>query len=209
MGEHTHGHHTRPVVDLALERQRIRDLQARDVHDVLTVVGHQRLAIELAHHGVRAHGLELAHDASGGHGDDFHGQGERAQGAHQLALIGDADELRGLCGDDFFACEGCAAAFDHVALVVDFIGAIDVHRQAFHLVAVEHRNAQGFQAQRRGFGAGDGALDLVLHGGQRIDEFVHCGTCAHADDLAGHNVLKGGLAHQGFEFVLGHGVFRV
>ena len=176
---------------------------------MLPVVGHQRLAVDLAHHGARAHGLELAHDAGGGHGDDFHGQGEGAQGLHQLAFIGDADELRGLCGDDFFAREGRAAAFDHVALVIDFVGAVDVDRQALDLVAVKHRNAQGFQAQCRGFGAGDSPFNLVLHGSQGLNEFVHGGACAHADDLAGHNVVQGGLAHQGFEFVLGHGDFRV
>jgi hypothetical protein len=45
---------------------------------------------------------------------------------------------------------------------------------------------------------------LVLHAGQRIDELVDGGAGAHAHNFAGHHVLQGSLAHQGFEFVLGH-----
>ena len=40
VGEHSHTHHTRPLVDLRLKRQRIADLQAGYVQDVLAVVGH-------------------------------------------------------------------------------------------------------------------------------------------------------------------------
>ena len=72
-----------------------------------------------------------------------------------------------------------------MALGVDFIRAVDVDRQALDLVAVKHRNAQGFEVHGGGFGAGHRALDLVFHRGQGVDEFVDRGAGAHANDLAG------------------------
>ena len=54
--------------------------------------------------------------------------------------------------------------------------------------------------------AGDRAADLALHAGQRVDEFVDGGAGAHTDDLAGNNVCKSGLANEGLEFILGHGL---
>ena len=54
-----------------------------------------------------------------------------------------------LRGDDLLARERSAAALDHVAAVVDLVGAVDVDRQLVDLVAVEHRNADRLQALGR------------------------------------------------------------
>ena len=140
-GEHTHGHHARPLVDFGFERQWVVDVQAAHIEDVLAVVGDIRLAVSHAQAGVAAQGRKLADDACCGHRDDFHGQRESAKYRYAFAFIRDADETRALRRHDFFARERPAAALDHVAARVDFVGAIDVDIQQFNGFRLEYRNA--------------------------------------------------------------------
>lgn len=46
----------------------------------------------------------------------------------------------------FSAGQRSAAAFDHIALAINLIGAVDVHAQALNRIRIEHRNAQSQQA---------------------------------------------------------------
>jgi hypothetical protein len=203
--KHAHRDHAGPVVDLALERQRIGDLQAGHVQDVLAVVGDQRLAILQAQGRLAAQRGKLARNALRRHRNHLHRQRERAQHRYPFRFVRNADKTPGLRRHDLFARQGRATALDHVTLGVDFVGAIDVHRQFAHLVGIEHRNAVAAQALSGGHGAGHSPRNLVLDGGQCVDELVDGGTGAHAHNLARHHVLQRGLADQGFEFVLGQG----
>lgn len=104
---------------------------------------------------------------------------EVAQGFDQLGFIHDADKLLGLGCDDLLARECSATALDHESLAVDFVRAVDVDRQAFNGIGIENRDAQRLQALRANHGAGHHTLDLVLHGGQCINELVDRGASAH------------------------------
>jgi hypothetical protein len=92
--------------------------------------------------------------------------------------------------------------------VVDFIGAVDVHRHFRHVVQVEHFDAMAAQAGCGGFRRRHGALDLVLDLGQFVDEEVGGGAGAHADDLVFHHIGNGGTGYGLFQFVLGHDIIR-
>ena len=93
-----------------------------------------------------AHGRELAGNTLRRHRDHFDRQRELAEPGHELAFVGDADELARLGSDNFFARQGRAAALDHVAGVINFIGAVHVNRQLFDLGRIKHRDAQSLQA---------------------------------------------------------------
>ena len=205
MREDADSHHARPLAHFGLEGQRVADAQAGHVDDVLAVVRHQRQAVLLAHLGNATHGRELAHHAACSHRNHLHRQREGAQRFYQLGGIGDADELARLGGHDLLACKCRAAALHHEAAVIDFVGTVDVDGQFLDLVAVEHRDAQRPQALGGGNRAGNGALDLVLDRRQRVDELVHRGAGADADDLALDHVGQSGMPDQGLEFVLGQG----
>jgi hypothetical protein len=83
-----------------------------------------------------------------------------------------------------------------------------MYRQACDFVGVQHLDAQRLQALGAGHGTGNRAGNLVLDGGQRIDEFVDRRARADTDDFAGHHIGQGSLPDQGFEFILGKGGSR-
>ena len=87
-----------------------RDAQAMHVEDVIAVVGDHLLAP----HRPAAQACELAAHVAARHRDDFDGQGERAQGIDQLALVGDADEAARGGGDDLLARERGAPTLDEL-----------------------------------------------------------------------------------------------
>ena len=91
-----------------------------------------------------------------------------------------------------------------MAGVVDLVGAVYIDAEFVHLSGVKHLDAQCLQALGRGHRAGHRAGNGVLDGRQRVDEFVDGRAGANANDAAGLDVMQGGLANQGFEFVLSH-----
>ena len=190
------------MADLGFKSQRIADLQAGHVNDVLAVVGDQGLAVFLAHHSLAAHRRKLPHDTRRGHGNHFHRQRKVAQHLDQFGLVGNADKPVGLRSHDFFARERRATALDHIAVAVNLVGAVNVDRQTLDLIGVKHRDTQRQQAFGAGHRARHRALDLVFDRGQGIDEFIDGGAGAHAHQFAAHHVLQRGLADQGFELVL-------
>jgi len=102
----------------------------------------------------------------------------------------------------FFARQCSTATFDHVAVAIDFICAIDIDSQASHFLQIHHRNAQGLHPLGRRFGTGDRPLDGCWTSGQGLDEFIHCRACAYAHPFMGDQVMQGGDAYLGFQFVL-------
>ena len=185
--------------------QGVRDLQTPHVQNVLTVVRDQGLSVAQAHAGLPAQGRKAPDQLGTGHGNDFHRHGERAQRLHQLAFIGNTDKPLRQRSNDFFAGQGRPAALDHAATEINFIGPVDVDRQALDLIAVKHPDAQGLQALRRRLRAGDRARNAIAQGTQGLDELVHRRAGAHPDNFARDHIVQGGLAHQGLEFFLVHG----
>jgi hypothetical protein len=61
---------------------------------------------------------------------------------------------------DFLARQRSTSALDHVAVVIDFVGTIDVHRQGSDIVALEY----GIPAARSRCAAGHGAGHRTLDG---------------------------------------------
>ena len=129
MGKHPHGHHARPLVDLGFKRQRIGDGQALHVQNVLAVVGHQRLSVLEAQAGLSTHSRKTARNVVGRHWDHFHWQRKLAQGLHQLGFVCDTHKAFGQSCHDLLAGQCSTAALDHVALAVDFVGAVDIDGQ--------------------------------------------------------------------------------
>jgi glutaredoxin len=84
LGEHAHFHHAGPQLHVPLEGERLAQLQAGDVEDVLAVVGDQWLAVLLPHPGDSAQRLELPHDALRRHGDFLHRQRKAPEQFHAL-----------------------------------------------------------------------------------------------------------------------------
>ena len=185
--------------------QRVGDLQAGHIHNVLAVVGHQRLAVFLAHLARATQRSKLLHDTLGGHGNHFHRQRKLAQRCDQFGLVGNTHKLLGQRRHNLLAGQCRTAALDHVALTVNFVRAVDVNGQRLHCIGVQHRNTERLQPFCAGHRAGDSTLDLVLDGGQSVDEFVDSGASADTHKLAGHHVCQGRVAHQSLEFVLGQG----
>ena len=132
-----HGDNTGPLVKFGFHGERVSDAQATHIDDGVAVVGGDATAH--LRHGT--HGREATHDLHGRHGDHFQRQWETAEHVNQLAFISDAYKALGQVGDDFFACQRRPATFDHVALGVDFISAIDVDGQGLYVLGVKHRNA--------------------------------------------------------------------
>jgi hypothetical protein len=150
IGKHAHGHHAWPLTDSGFKRHRVGDFQACHIHNVLTVVSHQRLALFHAHFANTPHRFKLANNLGTGHWNDFDRQRKSPERVDQLAFIRNAHKLFRLSCHNFFACQRSTTAFDHVAVVIDFVGAIDVHRQTLYFSGVKHMNAQRLQTLGRG-----------------------------------------------------------
>ena len=204
MGKHADGHHAWPLVDFGLEGQRLGDLQAADIQNMLAIVGHQRRSIlhaNLRRH-VSAHGFEATGDLCCCHGNDFHGQRKISQHRHALGFIGNADKTLSQRRHDLLARQRRTTALDHMALAVDLVGTVDIDGQTGDFIGIEYLDAQGLQALGTGHGAGNGARNLILDGGQCINEFVDCGACAHAHNFTSDHIFQGSLSDQSFQFIL-------
>ena len=141
--KNAHSDHPRPLAYFGFKSHRISDLQALHIQDVLSIVCDQCLAVLHAHLSLPAHVCKLRHDARAGHGDDLHRQRKSAQHRNQFGFVGNANKYLRLRRYNFFTRERRAAALHHMTLAIDFIGAINVHSQLGHLIAIKNGNAQG------------------------------------------------------------------
>ena len=82
-------------------------------------------------------------------------------------------------------------------MVVNFVRTVDIDREFIDLSSFKHLNAARTQTLGRSHRARDCAFDLVFHGRQGVDEFIHSRACAHTHNLAAHHILQSGLPHQG------------
>ena len=111
------------------------------------------------------------------------GSGNVPSALDQLAVVDDADEAPRGRGDDLLARERAAAALDEMARAGGLVGAVDIDVQLVDLVQVEDRDADGAQARGGGVGAARPRLRMrSRHGGEGIDEEIHGGAGADADD---------------------------
>ena len=165
----------------ASSRRRVEQRQAVAVEHHVAVVGLEVLA-QLRVGAALQH---LAADVAARHRDHLDRQRELAQHRHQLRGVADADELPRHRGDDLLARERAAAALDHVQVLGDLVGAVDVHRQLVDAVQVEDADAVLLQPLGARFRGGHRAFDAALDGGERVDEEVHRRAGADAD----HGVL--------------------
>ncbi len=200
MGEQAVGDGADNGIELHFQPLGIGDGHAFHVQDVVAVVGDHpftpdRVAAQLS---------DLAGHVFAGHGDHFHRQREGAEHVDRLGVVDDADELVGHGGDDLLAGEGCAAALDHVAGAVDFVGTVHVDGEGVDLVEVIHCDAEALEAFGGGHGAGYRPLDLVLHGRQCIDEVVDGRAGAYPDDGAGNHILERSPTGRLLHFILSH-----
>src|SRR6218665_1592125 len=75
-----------------------------------------------------AQGGKAAVDVPGRHRDHLDGQGKLPQCAHQFRLVGNTDEALGQRCHDLLARQRGAAALEHMALAIDFVGPVDADR---------------------------------------------------------------------------------
>src|SRR5437879_9433348 len=140
-GEQPDRDHAGDLVQLALERDRIRDLEIVDIEDVVAVIGHEALAP----HGAAAARAELPAYQSARHGDDLDGEGKAPERRDHLRVVEDAHEaLRGR-GEDLLAGEGAAAALDELPGGGRLVGAVDVQADSTRLVQIRHLESRGAQ----------------------------------------------------------------
>ena len=172
------------------------------IDDQVAVVG----LVVLAQRGVRAALEHLAPDVAPRHGDHFERQWKFPQHRHELRGIDDAHELARHRGDDLLARERTATALDHLQVLGDLVGAIDVHRQLVDAVQIEDPDAVLSQPPGARFRSGHRAVDAALDAGKRVDEKVHRRAGADAND-AFLRVLQRRLGGAPLEFLLRHFFF--
>src|SRR5690606_3653919 len=88
---------------------------------------------------------------------------------------------------------------------IGFVGAINVNGQFTDIVEIDNLNAMGNQAIVSGLRTGHGTFDLVLYGGQIINEIVGGGAGAYTDQGVFLHVAQRGFGDSLLEFILGHG----
>src|SRR5205814_2114610 len=104
------------------------------------------------------------------------------------------------------ARQGATAALDHVQVLGDLVGAVDVHRELVHAVQVEHADAVLLQPLGARLRCSDCALDAPFDAGQRIDEEIDRRSGADADHAL-LSVFQRCSRHLLLQFVLGHRFF--
>ena len=86
--------------------------------------------------------------------------------------------------------------------MVDFVGTVDIHRQADDVGQGNFGDFVLFQQRGGGFGAADRAFDLFAAGGKGFDEIVDGGARADADVfVVGHKFHRFFTCHA-FQIVL-------
>ena len=144
----------------------------------------------LAPHRPSTEAFQRAAHVGARHRDDFHGQRERAQGVDQLALVGDTDEPARRRGDDLLARQSRAPTLDQLALMVGFIGAVDIGLDLADLVQVQDRDAGGLQPLASIHWSSIPRPRCFTLARELIDEEVDRGTGADTQHLAGDDEFQ-------------------
>ena len=139
------------MVDFFFHRNRVGDLQTRDIQYVIAVVRDERSIVFHTQHGTTAQRIELAGDETVCHRDDFDREREAAEHGDLLGFVRDADETVGCRSDDFFASQRTAATLDHGAGAGNFVGAVNINRNGIDFVKVKHTDAVRLEPLCRGF----------------------------------------------------------
>src|SRR5690606_21832731 len=125
-----------------------------------------------------------------------------------LRRVDDADEAVAGRGDNLLARERAASALDHPQRAVDFVGAVDVDRDAVaggdHLIEVEHDDADRAQALGAALGARYRARDAIAPSMQRFDEHLDRRAASDADDRAVDEFVERRPCRGALQFVLVH-----
>ena len=116
-------------------------------------------------------------------------------------MIGNADKFFRHLGNDFFPCQGAAAALDQVQVAGCFVCTVHIQRQSPDLSRVENLYAVSTQAFGGGFGTGYSAVYFALDCGERINEKVGCRAGTDANDIPDLDVLDGGLGDGFFQLI--------
>ena len=143
-------------------------------------------------------------DIAARHRDHFDRQRELAEHVDALGSVDDADECFRHGGDDLLARQRAAAALDQMLAGIALVGAVDIDRNRFDVVEIEHRDAALAQEARRLLRARHGAVDRVLALGERVDEMRDRRSGADADDAAAIDVAHRRARGQAFFLVFGH-----
>ncbi len=129
------------------------------VEDQVAVVGGELLA----QHRVAAHLDDLAADVAARHRDHLDRQRELAEHRHELGRVADAHKTARDRGNDLLARERAAAALDHVQVLGDLVGAVDVDRKIVDAVELDDADAVLLQPLGARFRGRDRTFDFVFY----------------------------------------------
>src|SRR5437660_3058367 len=132
---------------------------------------------------------QLASDIAPRERYHFYRQRKLSQDIDELRLIDDAYELARDRGDNLLAGERTATAFDHRAVLGDFIGAVYVYGNVVDVIQILDVNAMRFQSVRSFDRARDRALDAPLDFRELVDEQVGGRSGTDADPGVADNML--------------------
>jgi len=158
------------------------------VEDLVAVVGDEPLAIDR----LSAQGDQLSGDIRARHRNHLHRQRKFAEHVHQLGFVGDADEAPRCGGHDLLARQRAPTTLDQASVTIRLVGAVDVQVQIAGRVEVEYVDTVTAQPRGGALGARDCAPDAHLLRSQRIDEVIHGGAGADAEDGVLLDVGEGG-----------------
>ena len=111
------------------------------------------------------------------------GNGKRPRTGTELGVVDDAHEAARGRGDDLLAGERRTAALDQMQLRVGLVGAVDVDLEVADGIQIQDLDAMLLEARSRALRARYGTLDRHFARRQRIDEEVHGGAGADAEDF--------------------------
>ena len=111
------------------------------------------------------------------------GSGKRPSTGDQLGIVDDADEAARRGGDDLLAGQCRAAALDETQLRIGLVGAVDVHVEVADRVQIQDFDAVLLQTRRGALRTRYGTPNAHFARSQRIDEEVHGGAGADAEDV--------------------------
>lgn len=130
---------TSDIVDAFLKVERLSNGKAMDVQNDVAIVRCNAFAPD----GMAAQDDEGTSDKAARHGNNLDRQRESTELIDQLTAVGDADELVSSRCHDFFSGEGCAATLDHVAGLINLVGAVDIDIKLWRGIEIQDSNAMG------------------------------------------------------------------
>ena len=172
------------------------------IQNVLPVIGHQWLRVARSQNRLPPHIFESTTYLRYSHGYDLNRQRESAQNIHPFALVDDTHKLLGLGCDDFFAGQRSTPAFDHIAMAIDFISAINVHRQGLNFRQIHDLDTMGLHTLGRSHGTGDSTFNGNSALGQSINKEIHRRTRTYANPRMGLHISQSRLGNLRFQYIL-------